>query len=147
MEHDFALININTNKTESNSSYVTECYEMDGTFYIYTLFFDDKEKYVIANKKGQRVTLVFFKLNGIYYININRYITIDLKRFLYIEYIVTQETPDISNENIEIKTMYDQTLKLLNCDISLAHKMLDFIEKWNYRNCNWWYNLKYHITN
>jgi hypothetical protein len=143
MEHDFALINTNrsTNRTESH---FTECYEMDGDFYIYTLFFEDKEKYVIANKKGQRVSLVFFKLNDIYYININRYITIDLKRFLHIEYIVTQET---DGENIKIKTTYDQILILQNCDISLVHKMLKFIEKWYNNHCNWWYNLKYHMTN
>lgn len=148
MEHDFTLINIHKNKTNfvSNSDF-TECYEMDGDFCIYSLFFNEKEQYIIANNKGQKVILIFFKLNGIFYININKYMTIDLKRFLHIEHVLHDIYNNTNtNTNIAIKTVYVGTLILQNCDMNLAHKMLEFIEKWNEKNCDWWYNLKYHMT-
>ena len=66
----------------------------------------------------------FFKLNGIYYININSFHIIDYKRFINIEHIIKED------ENVKIKNPLIGDILLLNCDVDIVYKALQIMADW-----------------
>jgi hypothetical protein len=65
-----------------------------------------------------------FKLNGIYYININGEHIIDYRRFKNIQ-CISQNA-----ENINIKNSYFGQLKITNCDVELFKHSLIVLSEW-----------------
>jgi hypothetical protein len=66
----------------------------------------------------------FFKLNGIYYININGCHIIDYKNFIHIHHISQKD------ENVSIKNTFIGEIILINCDVDMVYKGLTIMSDW-----------------
>lgn len=81
---------------------------------------------LISNK--YTLTLSLFKLNHIWYININGDNILDYKQFLRFGRIETQ------NENIKIYNHYTGDLLITNCNIGLFQKGIKIASNWMKNN-------------
>lgn len=90
---------------------------------------------------GKRLHFSFFRMNGIYYVNINGEHIVDYKCFIHIQ--------KISNEgdNLIIQNSTFGIIKLLNCDIEVFQKSLQIMNDWIKPKQSLWNNLLYYIFN
>jgi len=82
------------------------------------------ENFVFRKTNDKNLHISLFKLNGIYYININGEHIIDYKRFKNIQCISQIEN------HVLIKNSYIGQLKISNCDIDLFKKSLFVLAEW-----------------
>ena len=82
------------------------------------------DNFIIKKFNNKRLEFSFFKLNGIYYININSFHIIDYKRFINIEHITKED------ENVRIKNPFIGDILLLNCDVDIVYKALRIMADW-----------------
>lgn len=74
------------------------------------------------------LTLSIFKLNHIWYININGHNILDYKQFIRFQRIETQ------NDNIKIYNSYIGDLVIKNCNICLFQKGIKIVSNWMKQN-------------
>lgn len=121
MEKEFLVID---NHLSKNGSVTTEFKECDGKLLVKQFSGTNTDNFIIKKFNNKRLEFSFFKLNGIYYINLNGYHIIDYKRFINIDHIAKE------NENVKLKNSYIGDIILLDCDVDIVHKALTIMSDW-----------------
>ena len=120
MDKEFLIIDNHTSKNGN----ITEFKESDGKIVVKQFSGTNTENFIIKKFNGNKLEFSFFKLNGIYYININSCHIIDYKHFINIQHITQID------ENVKIKNPYIGEIILLDCDIDIVHKALTIMSEW-----------------
>lgn len=97
----------------------TEFKEHDGKLLIKQYSGINTDNFVIKKIDGKKFNFSFFKLNGIYYININGDHIIDYKRFRNI-----QQISKIDETSIKIKNLHIGEIIIENCDTEIFKRGL-----------------------
>lgn len=118
--NDFLIVD---NYTTKNGD-VTEFKEFDGKILIKQFSGINTDNFVLKKSNNIRLEFSFFKLNGIYYINLCGHHIIDYKKFVRIQKI-SQVYDDVV-----IKNTYFGDILIPNCDIDLVKKALIVMNKW-----------------
>ena len=119
MENDFLIVDNHKGKDGN----ITEFKECDGKILIKQYSGTNTDNFIIKKYNGKKMEFSFFKLNGVYYININGCHIIDYKHFINI-----QQISNIDND-VKIKNPYIGEITLLNCDIEIIQKALTVMSK------------------
>jgi hypothetical protein len=120
MEKEFLIIDNHVGKNGD----VTEFKECDGKILIKQFSGLNTDNFIIKKFNGKRLEFSFFKLNGIYYININGCHIVDYKHFINIQHISKVD------EAVKIKNPYIGDILLVNCDVDIVHKALTVMSDW-----------------
>jgi len=120
MDREYLIIDNHTGKNGD----VAEFKECDGKMLVKQFAGINTDNFIIKKYNGKRLEFSFFKLNGIYYININGCHIIDYKHFVNIQHISQVE------ENVKIKNTYVGEILLINCDVDIVHKALTIMSDW-----------------
>ena len=120
MEKEFLIIDNHNSKNGD----VTEFKESDGKIIVKQFSGTNTENFIIKKFNGKRLEFSFFKLNNIYYININGHHIIDYKHFINIQHITKIE------EDVKIKNPYIGEILLKDCDIDIVHRALTIMSDW-----------------
>ena len=121
MEKEYLIID---NHLSKNGNVTTEFKESDGKLLVKHFSGTNTDNFIIKKFNNKRLEFSFFKLNGIYYININSFHIIDYKRFINIEHITKED------ENVRIKNPFIGDILLLNCDVDIVYKALRIMADW-----------------
>jgi hypothetical protein len=121
MEKEYLIID---NHLSKNGNVTTEFKESDGKLIVKQFSGTNTDNFIIKKFNNKRLEFSFFKLNGIYYININSFHIIDYKRFINIEHITKED------ENVRIKNPFIGDILLLNCDVDIVYKALRIMADW-----------------
>jgi hypothetical protein len=121
MEKEYLIID---NHLSKNGNVTTEFKESDGKLLVKQFSGTNTDNFIIKKFNNKRLEFSFFKLNGIYYININSFHIIDYKRFINIEHITKED------ENVRIKNPFIGDILLLNCDVDIVYKALRIMADW-----------------
>lgn len=97
----------------------TEFKEYEGKLIIKQYTGINSENFVIKKFDGKKISFSFFKLNGIYYVNINGEHVIDYRKFINI-----QQISKIDNDSIKLKNLYIGEIIIHNCDPEMFYKAL-----------------------
>jgi hypothetical protein len=89
------------------------------------------ENFQLKKANGKRIQFSIFKLNGMYYVNINGEHIMDYRRFISIQSITNDNT------DVKIQNVYIGELKIVNCDIDLVKKSLIIMAEWMKKNVSW----------
>ena len=84
----------------------------------------DIDNFIIKKGNGKSLEFSFFKLNAIYYININGHHIIDYKHFINIQHISNE------SNNVKLQNPFIGDITLVNCDIDIVYKSLTIMAKW-----------------
>jgi len=120
MDREYLIID---NHTGKNGDFA-EFKECDGKMLVKQFAGINTDNFIIKKYNGKRLEFSFFKLNGIYYININGCHIIDYKHFVNIQHISQVQ------ENVKIKNTYVGEILLVNCDVDIVHKALTIMSDW-----------------
>lgn len=120
MEKEFVIIDNYNNKNGN----VTEFKESDGKIIVKQFSGTNTENFIIKKFNGKRLEFSFFKLNNVYYVNINGYHIIDYKHFINIQHITKVE------EDVKIKNHYIGEILIKDCDIDIVHRALTIMSDW-----------------
>jgi hypothetical protein len=120
MEKEYLIIDNHSSKNGN----ITEFKESDGKILVKHFSGLNTDNFVIKKFNGKRLEFSFFKLNGVYYININGHHIIDYKHFINIQHISKAE------EDVRIKNPYIGDIVLVNCDVDIVHKALTVMADW-----------------
>jgi hypothetical protein len=124
--NDFLIVD---NYTTKNGD-ITEFKELDGKILVKQFSGINTDNFVLKKNNGThgvhsvRLEFSFFKLNGIYYINLCGHHIIDYKKFIHIQKISQVD------ENVIIKNAYFGDILIPHCDIDLVKKSLVVMNKW-----------------
>jgi hypothetical protein len=121
MDKEYLVID---NHLSKNGNITTEFKECDGKLLIKQFSGTNTDNFIIKKFNGKRLEFSFFKLNGIYYINLNSHHIVDYKRFVNIDHISKED------ENVKIKNSYIGDILLLDCDVDIVHKALTVMADW-----------------
>ena len=114
MEKEYLIIDNHVGKNGD----ITEFKECDGKILIKQFSGLNTDNFIIKKFNGKRLEFSFFKLNGVYYININGCHIIDYKHFINIQHISKDEL------NVKIKNRSIGDMILIDCDVDIVHKAL-----------------------
>lgn len=120
MEHDFTIVENHS----KNGDVTTEFKECDGKILIKQFSGTNTDNFIIKKYNGKRLQFSFFKINGIYYVNINGCHIIDYKHFINIQHISNVE------DNVKIKNPYIGEIVLFNCDVDIIQRSLTVMAEW-----------------
>jgi hypothetical protein len=120
MDREYLIIDNHSGKNGD----IAEFKECDGKMLVKQFVGINTDNFIIKKYNGKRLEFSFFKLNGIYYININGCHIIDYKQFVNIQHISQVE------ENVKIKNTYVGEILLMNCDVDIVHKALTIMSDW-----------------
>ena len=120
MDKEFLIIDSHSGKNGD----ITELKESDGKIMIKHFCGTNTDNFIIKKFNGKKLEFCFFKLNGIYYININGCHIFDYKNFIHIQHISQKE------ENVSIKNSFIGEFMLLDCDVDMVYKALTIMAEW-----------------
>ncbi|NDD83468.1 hypothetical protein EB118_12265 [bacterium] len=103
---------------------VMEFKESDGKILVKQYSGVGTENFEVKKKCGMKLTFSFFKLNGIYYVNINGEHIMDYRKFVHITQISQLES------GVRLRTLYFGDITLPNCDIHLIRRALEVMSEW-----------------
>lgn len=89
------------------------------------------ENFQLKKANGKKIQFNIFKLNGIYYVNINGEHMMDYRKFINIQSIIND------NDDVKIQNVYIGEIKIENCDIDLVKKALVVMAEWMKKNVSW----------
>jgi hypothetical protein len=118
--NEFLIVDNYTTKNDD----IAEFKEMNGKILIKQFSGINTDNFVLKKHNGKRIEFSFFKLNGIYYINICGHHIIDYKKFVNI-HKMSQNGSDVV-----IKNPYFGDIIIPNCDIELFKRSLVVMNKW-----------------
>lgn len=118
---------------------ITELREKDGKIVIKHFSGINTDNYVLK-KQNKTITFSFFKINGIYYVNINGNHIIDYKKF-------AKGIQQISNltDCVIIRNYYFGEIVLQDCDAELVYKALNIMKDWIKEKTSFLNNILYYI--
>lgn len=132
MEKDFLIV-------DNNKNDITELKQSDGKILVKQFSGLNTDNFIIKKYNGKRLDFSFFKLNGIYYINLNGCHIIDYKHFINIQHVSKV------NEDVSIKNPYIGEIMLLNCDVDIVHKALLVMADWMRSKQNFIKDMMYYV--
>lgn len=135
MNEDFLLID----NQKINNTDITNIKEKLGEIIFKQYSGLNTENFVFRKTNVKILHISLFKLNGIYYININGQHIIDYKRFKNIQCISQ------INNDITIKNSYIGQLKITNCDIDMFKKALFILAEWMKKKSSFFGDLLYYL--
>jgi len=135
MEKEYLIINNHVGKNGD----ITEFKECDGKILIKQFSGLNTDNFIIKKFNGKRLEFSFFKLNGVYYININGCHIIDYKNFINIQHISKDES------NVKIKNRSIGDMILIDCDVDIVHKALTVMSDWMKSKQNTFNDFMYYI--
>lgn len=115
----------------------TELKEHEGKLIIKQYSGINSDNFVIKKYDGKKITFSFFKLNGIYYVNINGEHIIDYKKFINIQQISKVEYEDEKMSSIKIKNAYIGDIIIHNCDPEIFQKALNVMANYMKNKSNY----------
>jgi hypothetical protein len=135
MEKEYLIVDTHTSKNGD----ITEFKECDGKILIKQFSGLNTDNFVIKKFNGKRFEFSFFRLNGVYYVNINGCHIIDYKHFINIQHISKVD------EDVKIKNPYIGEIRLINCDVDMVHKGLTVMSDWMKSKQNVFSELMYYM--
>jgi hypothetical protein len=135
MEKEYLIIDNHVGKNGD----ITEFKECDGKILIKQFSGLNTDNFIIKKFNGKRLEFSFFKLNGVYYININGCHIIDYKHFINIQHISKDEL------NVKIKNRSIGDMILIDCDVDIVHKALTVMSDWMKSKQNTFNDFMYYI--
>lgn len=99
----------------------------------------NSENFILTKNNNKKIEFSFFKINGIYYININNQHIIDYKKFVNIQYITND------NDNVKMKINNIGEIIIPSCDLILLQKSLEVMNKYMKKKTYWFSDLVYLI--
>jgi hypothetical protein len=135
MEKEYLIIDNHVGKNGD----ITEFKECDGKILIKQFSGLNTDNFIIKKFNGKRLEFSFFKLNGVYYININGCHIIDYKHFIDIQHISKDES------NVKIKNRSIGDMILIDCDVDIVHKSLTVMSDWMKSKQNTFNDFMYYI--
>lgn len=108
----------------------TELKEHEGKLIIKQYSGINSDNFIIKKYDGKKISFSFFKLNGIYYININGEHIIDYKKFVNIQQISKIESEDDKISSIKVKNAYIGDIIIHNCDPEIFQKALSVMSNY-----------------
>jgi hypothetical protein len=141
---NYTLVDKIKNKRGEDTTEFKEC---DGRLIIKQYSGINTDNFVIKKMDGKRLNFAFFKINGIYYVNINGEHIVDYRRFTNIQQISKLEIDDEGETegnktkpcSIKIKNAFIGDIIIHNCDPEMFSKALSIMAK-HMRNKNSYYN-------
>lgn len=118
--NDFLIVDNHVTKNGD----IAEFKELDGKILIKQFSGINTDNFVLKKYNDIRFEFSFFKLNGIYYINLCGHHIIDYKKFIHIQKISQVD------QNVIIKNAYFGDILIPYCDIDLVKKALVVMNKW-----------------
>jgi hypothetical protein len=138
MEKEYLIIDNHVGKNGD----ITEFKECDGKILIKQFSGLNTDNFIIKKFNGKRLEFSFFKLNGVYYININGCHIIDYKHFINIQHI---SKDDKDEKNVKIKNRSIGDMILIDCDVDIVHKALTVMSDWMKSKQNTFSDFMYYI--
>jgi hypothetical protein len=108
----------------------TELKEHEGKLIIKQYSGINSDNFIIKKYDGKKISFSFFKLNGIYYININGEHIIDYKKFVNIQQISKIEQEGDKMSSIKVKNAYIGDIMIHNCDPEIFQKALSVMSNY-----------------
>ena len=136
MERDFLIVD---NHVSKNGDVTTEFKECDGKLLIKHFSGLNSENFVIKKYNGKRFEFSLFKLNGVYYVNINGHHIIDYRRFINIESISN------TSDGVKILNTYIGELMVPGCETDMIQRALMVMADWMKHRKKWWNDLWYYL--
>lgn len=127
------------NKLDKNGGVSTHIIEEDDNIIVKQYTGVNTENFIIEKKNNKKIDFAFFKLNGIYYININNQHIIDYKKFINIQQISNEQ------DSVIIKNNSIGELIIPNCDLDIIHKSLSIMSNYMKKKSYWFSELYYMI--
>jgi hypothetical protein len=115
----------------------TELKEHEGKLIIKQYSGINSDNFIIKKYDGKKISFSFFKLNGIYYININGEHIIDYKKFISIQQISKVEHEDDKVSSIKVKNAYIGDILIHNCDPEIFQKALNVMSNYMKNKSNY----------
>jgi len=134
MDEDFLIVN---NKKIDNID-ITDTKEKCGDI-IFKQYSGLNTENFLFRKGEYKLQISLFKLNGIYYININGEHIIDYRRFKNIQCISQNQ------ENVNIKNSYFGQLKISKCDVELFKYSLFVLSEWMKKKTSFFSDFLYYM--
>jgi hypothetical protein len=138
MEKEYLIIDNHVGKNGD----ITEFKECDGKILIKQFSGLNTDNFIIKKFNGKRLEFSFFKLNGVYYININGCHIVDYKHFINIQHISKDDNDD---KNVKIKNRSIGDMILIDCDVDIVHKALTVMSDWMKSKQNTFNDFMYYI--
>lgn len=101
----------------------------------------NSDNYLLKKSNNKKLQFSLFKLNNIFYVNINSEHIIDYRKFTCIQKITTK------NNDLIVKNSYIGELIIPNCDIDLIQKSLVIMSDWMKKKKTWYNDIIYWIFN
>jgi hypothetical protein len=120
MDKEFIIVDNHVSKNGD----ITEFKESDGKILVKHFSGLNTDNFIIKKFNGKRLEFSFFKINGVYYININGYHIVDYKHFINIQHVSKID------ENVKIKNISIGDILLIDCDIDMFYKALTIMSEW-----------------
>lgn len=134
-----------TNKGED----LTKFKEYEGSLIIKQYSGINSENFVIKKFDGKKLSFSFFKINRIYYVNINGEHIIDYKSFVNIKQISKIDDTDGDDENscgsIKVKNNYIGDFIVKNCDTEIFQKALSVMSEYMRNKTSYMSDIMYFI--
>lgn len=135
MDKEFIIVDNHVSKNGD----ITEFKECDGKILVKHFSGLNTENFIIKKFNGKRLEFSFFKLNSVYYININGYHIVDYNHFINIQHISKVD------ENVKIKNTSIGDILLIDCDIDMLYKALTVMTDWMKSKQNVFSEIMYYI--
>ena len=136
---DYLLIDKMQNK---KGDIVTELKECEGKLIIKQYSGINTDNFIIKKADGKKIAFSFFKINGIYYVNINGEHIIDYKRFVNIQQISKHD-----NNSIKVKNSFIGDIIITNCDVEMFSKSLSTMNKYMKHKTTYYTDFMYFMFN
>jgi hypothetical protein len=135
---EYLLIDKIQNNKGENMMELKEC---EGKLIIKQYSGINTDNFVIKKLDGKKISFSFFKINGIFYVNINGEHIIDYKKFVNIQQVSKQEN------NIQVKNTFIGDIIIYNCDVEIFSKSLSIMNKFMKNKKNYYSDFAYFLFN
>lgn len=136
MDKDFLIVD---NHIQRDGNITTEFKECDGKILIKHFSGLNCENFVVKKYNGKKLEFSLFKLNGVYYVNLNGHHIIDYKKFVNIQYITN------SGEDVKMRNPFFGEIVLKGCDVEVVQKAMTVMASEMKKRSSWFSEVLYLI--
>lgn len=136
MDKEFLIVDNHVNK---DGIVTTEFKECDGKILIRHFSGLNCENFSIKKYNGKKIDFSLFKLNGVYYVNLNGQHIIDYKRFINIQYISNE------GDDVKLRNPFFGEIMLKNSDVEVIQKAMTVMSAEMKKRKSWFNDILYYI--
>jgi hypothetical protein len=140
MDKEFLIVD---NHIEQNGNVTTEFKHCDGKLLIKQFSGTNCENYIVKKYNGRKIEFSLFKLNGVYYVNLNGNHIIDYRKFTNIQYLSNIEIHE--KMSVKLGNPYVGEILIENCDVDVIHKSLEIMSEWMRKKASWFGDFMYFV--